>query len=142
MLRSVIGAAAATMLALVVAGCASSSQQTASNYRFEAVDTQVHPSRDAEIRVRLVHLPDNRPVPGAVIYDHRFEMWMSGHKVITSRMVEGRNPPPILAVDEGNGIYRVHAELPMTGDWQATLTARVPGEALPVRDTVAIKARH
>ena len=142
MARLVTCAAGAAMLALAVAGCASQSQPTASNYRFEVVDAQVHPSRDAQVRVRLVHLPDNRPVSGAVIYDHRFEMWMTGYKVVTSRMIEGTNPPPILALDEGNGIYRVHAELPMAGEWRATLTARVPGEALPVRSTVAVRAGH
>jgi hypothetical protein len=28
-------------------------------------------------------------------------------------MAEGANPPPLMAADEGNGIYRLHLELPM-----------------------------
>ena len=131
----------ALALALGLAGCALIEQPTASNYQFQPVDSQVRPSRDAEVLVRLVHLPDNRPVTGAVIYDHRFTMMMTGYKVSTSLMVEGDHPPAVLATDEGNGIYRVHSVLPMRGDWRATLTARVPGEPLPVRSTVTIKAR-
>ena len=56
-------------------------------------------------------------------------------------MVEGANPPPVLTADEGGGVYRVHAGLPMQGNWQATLRARVPGEVLPVRGTFPIKVR-
>lgn len=141
MSRTTIGLAFATMLAQALVGCASPSQQTAANYRFEVIDPQVRPGRDTEMRVRLVHLPENRPVGGATIYEHRFEMLMSGYKVVTSLMVEGANPPPVLAVEEGNGVYRVHAQLPMAGNWQATLMARVPGEALPARGTVTVRAR-
>lgn len=139
--RMAIRAVAAATLALSVAGCASLFPPIARDYRFEAVDRQVRPSRDAEMRVRLVHLPDNRPVSGAVITEHRFTMLMSHYKMTTTLMVEGADPPPVLAVDEGNGVYRVHAQLPMAGDWRATLTARVPGEALPVRGTAAIRVR-
>lgn len=127
-------------VALGVVGCATN-PPAATGYRFEALDTQVRPSRDAEVRVRLVRMQTNQPVPGATIYEHRFEMFMSGYKMITSSMVEGETGPPILAVDEGAGVYRVHAQLPMAGDWQATLVARVPGESLPIRERFRIRAR-
>lgn len=136
-----VAIASATMLAMGLVGGASSEQRTANNYRFEVVDMEVGLGWDAEVRVRLIHLPDERLVSGAVIYDHRFELLMSVYKVVTSRMVEGANPPLDLSVDEGNGVYRILSALPLRGNWQATLTARVPGEVLPVRGTVALRAR-
>lgn len=140
MSRTGLAFAAASAIALGTAGPAVA-EDFAKGYRFEAVDPHVQHSRDAEVLVRLVHVVDNKPVTGAVINEHRFEMFMSGTKIVTSLMVEGREPPPILAVAQGNGVYRLHAQLPMAGDWRATLTAHVPGEALPVRDSVTIRAR-
>lgn len=92
--RTAIRAADAATLASSVAGCASLFPPTARDDRFEAADTQVPPSRDAEMRVRLVHLPDNRPVSGAAITEHRFTMLMSHCKMVTTLMVEGADPPP------------------------------------------------
>ncbi|PZR08505.1 YtkA-like [Roseomonas rosea] len=129
---------AAVVLAIGVAGCASPGDQAADNYRFELLSSSVRRSPDAEIRVRLVKLPENQPVSGATVYEHRFSMFMSGYKISSSVMTEGANPPPVIAVDEGNGVYRVHAQLPMPGQWSATLSARVPGETLPVRSTVRV----
>lgn len=139
MLGRVIGALPAFALAAALAACASA--PPSSDYRFELLDQQVRRSPNAEVRVRLVHLPDNRPVSGAVIYEHRFDMPMSGYKVATSRMVRGPNPPPIATVEEGNGVYRVHADVPMAGEWMMTLVARVPGEVQPVRGRVPMRVR-
>ena len=132
---------ALSLSVLTLSACVSGAETSNLNYRFEALDQQVAPSPNAEIRVRLVRLADNRPVSGAVITDHRFEMWMSTYKVSTSVMVEGRETPGILAREEGQGVYRVHAQLPMAGSWQATLTARVPGESVPVRGRLQIQVR-
>jgi ABC-type uncharacterized transport system auxiliary subunit len=68
----------AAALAAVVAGCASAFQTSSENYRFELVDPQVRASHreTTELRLRLVHLPDNRPVVGAVIDNQRLGMWM------------------------------------------------------------------
>ena len=141
MSRSRTALAALAFSALSFSGCADQTEPSNSNYRFEALDGQVAPSPNAEVRVRLVRVADNRPVPGAIITNHRFEMWMSNYKVSTSVMVEGRETPGILSREEGQGVYRVHAQLPMAGSWQATLTARVPGEAVPVRGRLAIQVR-
>ena len=120
-------------------GCAA--PPSAPGYRFELVDPQPHPSRDGDIQVRLVRLRDNQPVAGATIYEHRFEMWMSGYKTVTTTMVEGASAPPVLSIDDGGGIYRVHARVPMAGNWQATFVARVPGETLPVRESFRMQVR-
>ncbi|MCB4824911.1 FixH family protein [Roseicella aerolata] len=56
-------------------------------------------------------------------------------------MAEGPNPPPVPTMEESNGVYRVHAALPMAGDWTLTLAARVPGETEPVRGQLNIRVR-
>ena len=56
-------------LAAALAGCAAAPKSE--NYRFELLSQQVPPSQNAEVRVRLLHLPDNRPVSGAVVYEHQ-----------------------------------------------------------------------
>ena len=148
-------------LAAVLAGCSAAPQP--SGYRFELLSPHVPPSQNAEVRVRLLHLPDSRPVTGANIYEHASDMAhradtsASGYAgslarvtpglgampptVFPSWMAEGPNPPPVPAVEEGNGVYRVHATLPMAGDWMLTLVARVPGEAEPVRGRFKISVR-
>jgi hypothetical protein len=141
MLKMVGNPLRAAALAAAVAGCAPGLQPTSRNYRFEALTQEVRPRTDAAVRVRLVRLPEGRPVTGAQINEHRFDMFMSGYKVTTFSMVEGAGPPPVATVEEGNGVYRVHALVPMAGDWTMTLVARVPGEAEPVRGTVRLRAR-
>ncbi|TCZ61051.1 hypothetical protein [Roseicella aquatilis] len=133
------------------------------SYRFELLSQQVTPSQNAEIRVLLLHLPDNRPVAGAVVYEHQSEMLHRPDTqarenrssplrvapgigtlppvVFPSWMSNRPTPPPDTAVDEGNGIYRVHAVLPMAGVWILTLVARVPGEAAPVRSELPVRVQ-
>ena len=139
MARGAAWALSLAVLGIGLPGC--STPPSAPGYRFELVDSQPHSSRDAEIRVRLVRLRDNQSVAGAAIFEHRFEMWMSGYKTTTTTMVEGAGAPPVLSIDDGGGIYRVHARVPMVGNWQATLAARVPGEALPVRESFAMQVQ-
>lgn len=133
----VFGSAA---LAALVAGCTAMSSASRS-YRFEVLDQQVRPSADTEVRVRLVHLPDGRPVSGAVITKHKFQMVMPNAKIITTLMVEGAGPPPVATVEEGNGVYLVHSVVPMAGNWTMTLDARVPGETEPIEGSALLRVR-
>lgn len=91
--------------------------------------------------MRLVHLPDGRPVTGAVITKHKFEMSMPNAKIITTLMVEGAGPPPVATVEEGNGVYLVHSVVPMAGNWTMVLEARVPGEPEPVEGSMLLRVR-
>ncbi|MCO6416172.1 FixH family protein [Siccirubricoccus sp. KC 17139] len=137
MFKSALNPLHAAALAVAVAGCASAFQTSSESYRFELVDSQVRASdTGVQLRVRLVRLPDNRPVTGAEIYGQRLGMWMSGYKTTTWRMTAAVGP----AEAEGNGVYRLRAELPMAGEWSLSLSARVPGEARPVRGTVRVRA--
>ena len=161
MVRPAVQTLCAMALAATLASCAAAPKSE--NYRFELLSQQVPPSQNAEVRVRLLHLPDNRPVAGAVVYEHQSEMVHRPDTqaredrsspvrvapgiaappaiVFPSRMGEGPNPPPVPAVEEGNGVYRVHAVLPMAGAWTLTLVARVPGEAAPVRSELPVRVQ-
>ncbi len=136
-----IRVAAALLGALTLGACALVDEGLTDGYRIEPVSPTVQARRDTEVVVRFVRLPGNAPVTGAVFSDHRFEMWMSGFKLATSLMVDGRSPPPVISQEEGGGVYRLHVQLPMAGNWQAIVTAQVPGEARPVRERFTITAR-
>lgn len=136
MFRSALIPLRVAAFAAVVAGCANAFQTSSESYRFEPVGSPVRTQQgDTQLRVRLVHLPDNRSVTDAEILDQQLGMWMSGYKAATFMMTAPVGP----AEPEGNGIYRLHARLPMAGEWRLTLTARVPNEASPVRGTVRIR---
>ena len=74
------------------------------------------------------------PVTAAEIDGQRLSMRMSRYKAIASWMAAPVGPA------EGNGAFRLQAELPMAGEWSLFLTVRVPGEAKPVRGKVRIWA--
>lgn len=161
MVRPAVQMLCTLALAAALANCAAAPRSE--NYRFELLSQQVPPSQNAEVRVRLLHLPDNRPVAGAVVYEHQSEVVHRSDAqareyspspvraapgisvppaiVFQSRMGEGPNPPPVPMVDEGNGIYRARAVLPMTGIWTLTLVARVPGKAAPVRSELQVRVQ-
>lgn len=129
----------AALAVLTVAGCTGASQAPPERYAFEAMDRQVRPDRDAEIRVRLINRSDGRPVAGAVIQEPRLGMWPATlHKTIRPWMSHTVSP----AVAEGDGVYRFRADLAMAGNYWLTLAARVPGEAEPLRGTVRIRAAY
>ena len=80
---------------------------------------------------------------GAVIDNQRLGMWMSGSENFSSRITAASSRMAAAvgpAEAEGNGVYRLHVELPMAGEWSLSVTARVPGEAQPVRGTVRVRA--
>lgn len=133
--------AAALLGVLALSACGLAGEGLTDGYSIEPVSPTVQARQDTDILVRFVRLPGNVPVTGAVFSDHRFEMWMTGYKVVTSLMVDGRNPPPVISQDEGGGVYRLHARLPMAGSWQAIVTAQVPGETRTVRQRFTITAR-
>lgn len=98
------------------------------DYRFEVVG-KPHPSGGKEIvQVRLVHVPDNKPVTDAVLFESKADMGPMGMPTMTA---------PARAVPSSqDGIYRVEVEPGMTGTWAINLVAKVQGEAGTVRGTV------
>ncbi len=88
------------------------------------------------IRIRLVQAANGQPVNGASFDAARFGMWPTPlHKTMRPWMAHATGT----IVAEGNGVYRLPVEVPMSGSYELRLSAHVPGGAEPVRDTVRIR---
>ena len=79
------------------------------------------------VKGRLVHVPDGKPVPDAVVFESRFDMGPDGMPTVTAPA------RPLKGAGEG-GVYEV--EPSMAGNWALALAAKVQGEPETVRGTV------
>jgi hypothetical protein len=127
--RAFIGAAifaASTLVAAFVLAAPN-------DYRFELVQAQPGGSGKTTVTVRLVHLPDSKPVAGAVLFDTKTDMGPAGMAEMTGKV----SPLP----SDQPGIYRFQIETGMAGKWALNLGAKVQGEAGTVRGAVAYEAK-
>jgi hypothetical protein len=84
-----------------------------------------------DVSVRLVHLPDAKPVIGATIV------------LAKVHMGAGMGDMPgkaALAAGASADQYKIRTETSMAGQWALTLSAKVRGEAQPVTGTVSFNA--
>jgi hypothetical protein len=100
------------------------------DYRFELVGPLAKSGKATVIKLRLVHVPDGRPVPGAVIIQTKFDMGPDG-------MAEMTAPTKIVSAKEP-GIYQVEADSPSIGNWSLSLAAKVQGETETVHGAVTV----
>ena len=116
----------ATTAVSIVAGGSAFAAPT--DYRFEVVTVQsVAPSK-TDVALRLVHLPDGKPVTDAVIFENKIDMGPAGMQEMGGKVTPEPAPQP--------GIYRFRTETGMAGTWAMHLAAKVQGEAETVRGTV------
>jgi len=106
----------------------SSARAGAQDYRFELAG-QPQPAQTGKIivSVRLVHVPDGKPVSDAVIFETRADMGPAGMATMTA---------PIKAIPGQSGAYRFEVEPGMAGKWAITLAAKVEGEGETVRGSI------
>jgi hypothetical protein len=102
-------------------------------YRCELVQAQPTGPGKTTVTVRLVPLPDSKPVAGAVLFETKTDMGPGG-------MVEMTGKVSPLPADQP-GIYRFQVETGMAGKWQLALGAKVQGEAGTVRGNVVYEAK-
>ncbi len=100
------------------------------DYQFEVVGPLAKSGKATVIKVRLVHVPDGKPVPGAVIIQTKFDMGPDG-------MAEMTAPTKVVSAKEP-GIYQVEADAPSVGKWALSLAAKVQGEAETVHGAVTV----
>jgi hypothetical protein len=100
------------------------------DYRFELVGPLAKSGKATVIKLRLVHVPDGRPVPGAVIIQTKFDMGPDGMAEMTAptKIVSAKDP----------GIYQVEADSPSIGNWSLSLAAKVQGETETVHGAVTV----
>jgi hypothetical protein len=107
-------------------------QAGAGDYEFQLLSNELKTGVQVEITVRLVHKPDGKPVPDAVIFTTRLDMGPDGMEMMTTPVekVEGGEP----------GLYRFKAKLTMEGGWAFSLAAKVQGEADTIQGKLPVKA--
>jgi hypothetical protein len=127
--RALIGAA----LSMASALAAADSLAAPNDYRFEMVQAQPAGPGKTAVTVRLVHLPDNQPVAGAVLFESKTDMGPGGMAEMTGKV----SPLP----SDHPGIYRYQIETGMAGKWALNLGAKVQGEAGTVRGTLVYEAK-
>ena len=127
--RAFIGAAIFAASTLVAAyGLAAPN-----DYRFELVQAQPAGPGKTAVTVRLVHVPDSKPVVGAVLFETKTDMGPGGMAEMTGKV----SPLP----SDQPGIYRFQVETGMAGKWQLALGAKVQGEAGTVRGNLVYEAK-
>lgn len=117
------------VLAAAMLLAAGPARASADDYRFETVG---NPSRSGDatlIRLRLVHLPDQAPVAGAILIQPKLEMG-TGRDAMTAPASVAAAPEPAL--------YAIAARPSMAGEWALSLAAKVPGEAATIRGRVVV----
>ena len=103
------------------------------DYRFELVQAQPAGPGKTAVAVRLVHVPDSKPVAGAVLFETKTDMGPGGMAEMTGKV----GPLP----SDQPGIYRFQVETGMAGKWQLALGAKVQGEAGTVRGNLVYEAK-
>ena len=127
--RALIGA----VLVMASALPAAHSRAAPNDYRFELVQAQPAGSGKTAVTVRLVHVPDNKPVAGAVLFESKTDMGPGGMAEMTGKVTPLPSDQP--------GIYRFQIETGMAGKWALNLGAKVQGEAGTVRGKLVYEAK-
>jgi hypothetical protein len=127
---------AALIAALSLPALASNSFAAAKDYRFElAGNTQKTANGTSVVSVKLVHLPDDKPVSGAVIIESKADMGPIGMAAMTA---------PVKALPEQPaGTYRLEIQnggvWKKPANWALTLDAKVQGDRETVHGSIVVK---
>jgi hypothetical protein len=102
----------------------------AKDYRFELVGSPAQSGKATMIKVKLVHVPDGKPVPGAIIIQTKLDMAPQGMASMTAAAKASSTADA--------GVYQIEATPEMAGDWALTLSAKVQGERETISDTITV----
>lgn len=102
------------------------------DYTFTAVEDHVAASKASTIQVRLIHLPSQKPVANAIIFQPKLEMPMAGMAPMATSVKAG--------TPDGSGVYPFIGDLSMAGPWTLSLSAKVPGESGTITGSLPIMA--
>jgi hypothetical protein len=121
----------AVLIGIAITGSVTVARADIKDYEFQLVDQTVKKG-DAIISVRLVHKPDGKPAPDAVIFATRLDMAPDGMAEMTTKIAPMPSTEP--------GVYKFKATLTMAGGWQLSLGAKVQGETGTVENKLVLKA--
>jgi YtkA-like protein len=132
MFNSTIRILATVLAAGTIAAAAPSVWAAPGDYRFDVAQAKKAQGNATVVAVRLIRVPDGKPVEGVVIFQTRVDMAPMGMPDMTGKVTP---LPP-----EQPGVYRFQVELGMPGKAALTLAAKVQGEPDTVRGTVTFDA--
>jgi hypothetical protein len=121
--------AALTTLALLAAP--SFARADIKDYEFQLVEKEIHKG-DAVLSVRLVHKPDGKPVPDAVIFATRLDMAPDSMAEMQTSIAPTPSTEP--------GVYRFKVLLTMAGGWRLSLGAKIQGESGTLENQLVLRA--
>lgn len=100
------------------------------DYRFEVVGHAHLADGNDTVTVRLAHIPDGKPVQGAVMFGPRASMG-SGGMAMTA--------PATMLQPAANGAAVIQVTPSMEGPWTISLSARVNGEPAVIKGAVDVE---
>lgn len=121
----------AALIGVAMIGSVTVARADIKDYEFQLVDQAVKKG-EAVISVRLVHKPDGKPVPDAVIFVTRLDMAPDGMQEMATKVTPMPSTEP--------GVYKFKATLSMAGGWQLSLGAKVQGETGTVENKLVLQA--
>ena len=121
----------AALIGIAMTGSVTVARADIKDYEFQLVDQTVKKG-DAIISVRLVHKPDGKSVPDAVIFATRLDMAPDGMQEMATKIAPMPSTEP--------GVYKFKATLTMAGGWQLSLGEKVQGETGTVENKLVLKA--
>jgi hypothetical protein len=124
-------AISAAMIAFAMTAADTAARADIKDYEFQLVDKTVKKG-EAVISVRLIHKPDGKPVPDAVIFAKRLDMAPDGMESMKTTIDDMPSTEP--------GVYKFKAAVTMEGGWQLSLGAKVQGETGTVESKLVLKA--
>jgi hypothetical protein len=124
-------ALAAALTTLAYSGAATVAHADINDYEFQLVEKEINKG-DAILSVRLVHKPDSKPVPDAVIFATRLDMAPDSMAEMQTSIVPMPSMEP--------GVYRFKVLLTMAGGWRLSLAAKVQGEDGSLQNQLVLRA--
>jgi hypothetical protein len=118
------------LFALAILSSAPRARANINDYEFRVVETQFKTGQ-AIVSVRLVHKPDDKPAPDALIFATRLDMAPDGMESMTSMIEPAPSPAP--------GLYRFKVDLTDAGTWRISLAAKVQGESGTLQGRLILK---
>ena len=121
----------AAAIGIALAAGVTTARADVKDYEFQLVEKTVKKG-EAVISVCLVHKPDGKPVPDAVIFAKRLDMAPDGMESMNTAIDAMPSTEP--------GLYKFKAAVTAEGGWQLSLGAKVQGQTATVESKLILRA--
>jgi hypothetical protein len=121
----------AALTTLAFLGATSFARADINDYEFQLIEKEIKKG-DAILSVRLVHKPDGKAVPDAVIFATRLDMAPDSMEEMQTSIA------PMPGAEAG--VYRFKVRLTMAGGWRLSLGAKIQGETGTLENQLVLRA--